>query len=452
MNQLSSRNRKLVYTAGIIVLLIGPIGVLGMPATERAAPNESLEGAGKIAQLRHQYKLGETTLGDVDPASATMNLVLLGMRGIAGAVLWVQADKEKDHKNWSALEQTVESIIKLQPRFLQVWKYQSWNLAFNVSAECDAVEDRFFWVKKGAKFLLRGTRANEDAAELYHQAGEFFGKKIGRSDERKQFREFFKHDPDPRWNGLADTEINPDGRDNYLVSKDYYLIANEKEELPGVEQHIMARPLFRSYPGRSQLDYADALQSEGQFDEISREAWREGNNWWTTVYGRESFDTPGGEIVLGATEEDLHRLAEQDPNHTLEDKRHWYDRYRKMTNYPYWETRSEVEALPNTIDARRKLFDGRNEFFDQDLESARKLLEEGLVELEKIMDEYPDLLLEAETVESVLKSQLMWQYVMQLTERPIPNDFPLRKVWDENPGERARLEELFQTHVSHPNL
>ena len=163
MNHLSTQQRKLVYMLGILVLLI-PIGVLGMPATQRTAPNEPGNSGGQIARLRHNYKLGETTLGDVDPASATMNLVLLGMRGIAGSVLWMQADEQKRMKNWSELEQTVESIIKLQPRFLQVWKYQSWNLAFNVSAECDAVEDRFFWVKKGAKFLIRGTEQNEDAA------------------------------------------------------------------------------------------------------------------------------------------------------------------------------------------------------------------------------------------------------------------------------------------------
>ncbi|MGE0376333.1 MAG: hypothetical protein AB7I48_15095 [Planctomycetaceae bacterium] len=447
MNHLSSRNRKLMYMGGILVLL-APIVGLGMPATERSAPTEPGQSGGKIARLRHDYKLGETTLGDVDPASATMNLVLLGMRGIAGSVLWMQADEQKTMKNWSELEQTVESIIKLQPRFLQVWKYQGWNLAFNVSAECDAVVDRFFWVKKGAKFLMRGTKQNEDACELYHDTGTFFGKKIGRSDERVQFRKFFKSDPDPRWQGQPDEEINPNGQDNYLVSKDYYQIANDKEELEGVEQHIMARSLFRSYPGRSEFDYADALESEGNFDEVALESWRRGHEWWIGKYGREHFTTPGGEIMLGATEEDLAQLDANDPNATIDDKREWLDRYQKMTNYPYWRDRSEVESLRTTVDARRKLHDGKDRFFKSELTEARELLETGLKEMETVLSRYPDMLIHPETVEDVLKSQLMWQYVLRLYGEPIPENFPLRQVWDENPNERAELEERFQQRVS----
>ena len=122
MNQMSSRNRKFLYM-GAIILLLFPICLSG-----NARNGSAGESGGTIAQQRQTYKLGEATLGDVDPTSATMNLVLLGMRGIAGSVLWTQADEEKRTKNWSALESTVESLIKLQPRFMGVWKFQGWNL------------------------------------------------------------------------------------------------------------------------------------------------------------------------------------------------------------------------------------------------------------------------------------------------------------------------------------
>ncbi len=433
MNQTSSRNRKLIYMFTILVLLI-PIGALGMPARERSQPGQPGQSGGKIARLRHEYRLGETTLGDVDPASATMNLVLLGMRGIAGSMLWMQADEQKRMKNWSEHEQTVESIIKLQPRFLKVWQHQGWNLAFNVSVECDAVEDRFFWVKKGAKFMIRGTRQNEDAAPLFHDTGTLMGKKMGRSDEHKQFRRFFQVDPDPRWVGQADEDLNPEGIDNYLVAKDYYKIANEKELLPWVEQHIMDRSLFRSYPARSQLDYAVALGADGKFDEVTVNAWRQGNEDWTTEYGREDFLTPGGVIKLGATEEELKQLAAEDPDHDLADKRLWLDKYQKMTNYPFWKARSEIEAQPEMVEARRKLHEGKRLFFKQDITQAREMLEGGLKELETIFEQYPILLNEAEIVEDVIKSQLMWQHVMNLYKLPIPEDFPLVEVWLQNPS------------------
>ncbi len=447
MNQMSSRNRKLVYMFAILALLI-PIGALGMPARQQTPVGQPGQSGGKIARLRHDYRLGETTLGDVDPASATMNLVLLGMRGIAGSMLWVQADEQKRHKNWSELEQTTESIIKLQPRFLPVWQYQGWNLAYNVSAECDAVDDRFFWVKKGIKFMQRGTRQNEDASELYHETGTLLGKKMGRSDEHEQFRRFFKVDPDPRWEGRADEDINPEGKDNYLAAKDYYRIANEKELLPWIEQHIMDRTLYRSYPARSQLDYAVALEEEGKFDDVTLNAWQTGHNEWTNEYGRETFRSPGGDITLGATDEELVQLAEEDPNHDIEDKRFWLDKYQKMTNFPFWAQRSAIESESRMVDARRKLYEGRDLFFKQDITEARELLEEGLKDLELIFKDYPMLLDEEEMIEDVIKSQLMWQYVMRLYELPIPEKFPMSEVWYEQPGLVAELHERFLSRVN----
>jgi len=443
MNGLSARNRKFIYMGGIILLLF-PIALLGMPATQ---PQDS---GGMIARQRQEYKLGEATLGDVDPTSATMNLVLLGMRGIAGSVLWTQAEEQKKTKNWSELESTVESIIKLQPRFMGVWKYQGWNLAYNVSAECDAVEDRFFWVKKGAKFLQRGMRQNEESAELPHNMGEFLGKKIGRSDERKQFRKFFKSDPDPRFEGLPDPELNENQQDNYLVAKEYYQQANEKELQPGVEQHIMARPLFRSYPWRSQMDYAAAIESEGTFGEIAREAWLQANTEWREKYGTERFMTPGGEVEFEASNEEIFQMAEND-GIDPEEKLRWQGRYHKMTNYPYWKNRSEVESQREMTDARQLLHDGKAKFFRADVQGARKQFQDGLAKLDRLFVKYPDLLphdiLEDELVDDVLKSLLMWRYVLRLNGEEVPENYPLKHIWDANPERVAELDEAFQQKV-----
>ena len=443
MNRTTSRTRKFVYT-GIILLLVVPIAWLGMPAT--GGPGFK----GKISDLRQDYKLGEATLGNVDPTSATMNLVLLGMRGIAGSMLWTQADEEKRTKNWSQLESTVESIIKLQPRFMGVWKYQAWNLGYNVSAECDAVEDRFFWVKKGAKFLLRGIDQNQDAAELYHDTGTFMGKKIGNSDERDQFRRFFKADPDPRFEGLPDPDLNEGTKDNYQVAKDWYELANEKELLPGVEQHLMARPLFRSYPWRSQLDFAMAIERDGIFGEAAQEAWTLGHTEWREKYGREPFLTPGGAVEFEASVEEIRRMAESD-GVDPEVKLHWQDRYHKMTNYPYWRNRSQVEMQPDMITARRVLKEGKTRFFAADLEQARELFEDGLNKLESLMQRYPKLtddeVVEVSLTEDVLKSILMWQYVLHLNGEEVPQEFPMKELWDKNAGLRQDLDAAFQAKM-----
>ncbi|HBN78298.1 MAG TPA: IRE (iron responsive element), partial [Planctomycetaceae bacterium] len=234
MNRISSQQRKLVYLI-IIVLLLAPIVYFGAPGN-----GKDENSGGKLAQLRSKYDLGETSLGNVDPASATMNLVLLGLRGIASNMLWSQAVEQKSQKDWAGLRATVDSIVLLQPHFKQVWEFQGWNLAYNVSAEWDGVADRYEWVKEGAKFMMRGSDRNYKYPELYWESGRILGQKIGRADEKLFFRRYFLDDPN-REGGGPDPEVNPDGKDNYLAAKDWFEKANEVELQPGVSQSRLAR-------------------------------------------------------------------------------------------------------------------------------------------------------------------------------------------------------------------
>ena len=329
MSQLDSKSRKLAYFGCIVVLSI-PIIFLGMPST-------GSEGSGgKLAQLRGEYDLGEATLGQVDPSSATMNLVLLGLRGVASSMLWNQAIDQQENKDWAGLRATTESIIMLQPHFLEVWRFQGWNLSYNVSAEWDDVRDRFYWVKEGAKFYKEGTVRNSKFPELFWDTGRAVGHKIGNSDEKKYFRQYFKNDPDTeKYGGGADPELNPNGIDNYLVAQDWYYEANRVEDLPGIDQHILMRMIFRSYPARSQFNYAQAMQNEGQFNEESHLAWEKAYDLWTKEFGREIFITPAGGIRLEFTDQDLQELAEQDEV-TIEEKQYWTNKYQENINYRYW--------------------------------------------------------------------------------------------------------------------
>src|SRR6516165_8520729 len=123
MNNLTSLQRKLVYTGGIVLLLI-PIVWLGAPPEPvsanptGAAPSTGSSG-GLLAQKRVEFNLGESDLGNVDPASSTMNLLLLGFRGIATNMLWMDAVEQHRNKDWASLRATTESIILLQPHFLK---------------------------------------------------------------------------------------------------------------------------------------------------------------------------------------------------------------------------------------------------------------------------------------------------------------------------------------------
>ena len=162
MSSFNSRQRKMAYGIGIVLLLV-PIVYLGFPAKQNAAAGEQSGGLGVLARMRQDYDLGEATLGQVDPSSSAMNLVLLGLRGPAASVLHLKAIEYQERKQWAKLKATVDSIILLQPHYVQIWKFQGWNLAYNVSREWDKVDDRFYWVKEGIKFLILGTERNSDS-------------------------------------------------------------------------------------------------------------------------------------------------------------------------------------------------------------------------------------------------------------------------------------------------
>ena len=436
IEQLTAQQRKLAYLIGMVVLML-PIIVLGMPATDE-------EGSGgKLARLRQEHDLGESTLGKVDPTSATMNLVLLGMRGVAVNLLRMQLDTQRDQKQWAQMRATTESVILLQPHYIQVWRYLGWNLAYNVSAEWDAVEDRYFWVKEGAKFLMQGAERNRLDPEVYWDTGNTLGKKIGRSDEWKQFRRFFKEDPDKeRYDGGPDSEINPDRKDNYLAAKDWFQKANDREEKH--EQHIMMDCLFRSYPARSQLDYADALQREGQFDETTRKAWEDAYHDWVEDFGHMRFKTTDYPIFMeaSASESAMEQLtaASGKDRGTIERE---LDLYQNVSNYRFWRTKAHAEMQLNTTRMHSDLFVGEDLFKKGDIDAAKEVLESGLERFRVMLETYKELGSDDITLEEGLWGIMLWQKIYQLKNQVQPEEFPLKGMWEKEINRVPNLQQDF---------
>jgi hypothetical protein len=455
MNNLSSRQRKLVYGA-VIVLLMIPIIVLGQPATRT-------DSGGELAKLRAQYKLGETSLGEIDPSSATMNLMLLGLRGIATDLLWIQAIEEKKTKNWGQLKTTVHSITLLQPHYIKVWDFQGWNLAYNVSVEWDAVPDRYYWVKEGAKFLQKGIDRNQDEPELPYRKGIIIGQKIGRADEWRYFRRYFKVDPDPTvWKSPGvpgpDPELNPFGQDNYMVAKELYQEANEKEAKPGVEQHIEARYLFRSKPARSQIDLAMAYQREGIFEDYAHQEWEQAYRDWTEVFGQEFFAIRGVfnnknfsvQVRMDSSLEDLQKLAaEQGVPVAVLARGHMT--MQNVVNYRYWKRRADAERRGETEEAHRLFFEAEKAFYaDGPTPKALALVEQALKKYEFAFNAYfQEIKGDTTAIEEGIRGVLLLQYIHRLQGTPMPNLLDkfgptINNLWLQNPGLIPEIEREMQ--------
>ena len=313
MNANASFTRKIAYI-GIIAVLLLPIAAISQPATISPGQASSSPG-GKLAQLRAQHNLAQAELGEIDPASETMKLSTLGLRGVAANILWGWANYYKKIEDWDKLEMTVNQIIRLQPNFVEVWDFQAHNLSYNVSVEFDDYRMRYQWVKKGIDFLILGSHYNRDEPGLLSQLGWFTGQKIGRADEHQQFRRLFRDDKDFhqsfRDNGIdVDDGLGPDSKpDNWLVGKLWYDKA--------VNAHVSGNKairgrtplLFYSGAPMSIMNSAAAMNKDGYFFENAILSWQRAKDSWLRYGERELPTSVGFNVRLNDKEPVDARIA-----------------------------------------------------------------------------------------------------------------------------------------------
>jgi hypothetical protein len=173
--QRQALHRKLIYT-GLIVGLFS--------ATLFYRPYV-LEAHANSLGLR------EENLGEVNFLGAVMRRSLYGSRGLVLCGLWsMTTEKQKKHE-WNQLEVLVDAIAQLTPHTIAPWKFQSWNFAYNVSAECESARDKYFWISRGIDMAAQGVRHNLQNAELRSTVGYYYWDKIGWADQRRLLRTLF---------------------------------------------------------------------------------------------------------------------------------------------------------------------------------------------------------------------------------------------------------------------
>lgn len=324
MTQNASFIRKIAYGCAIVLLLF-PIFMLGQPATRSSGEGDAQGSRGSrggaLARMRATYGLSQAELGSIDPASETMKMASLGLRGVATNLLWTKANQYKRTESWDKLSATLNQIAKLQPNYISVWEFQAHNLSYNVSAEFDNYEHRYHWVKKGIDFLVEGTGYNQRSPRLYWNLGWFIGHKIGIADEKEQFRRLFRQDTDFHATMMDFINMNnsrgPDGYpDNWLVAYLWYLQSEAVVE-KGVPVTWMrvdvdkqtytdkrrSSVIFYSDPGMALISHAKAATKDFVPGEKTRNAWRRAGDEWEQ-YGAFDITTSWGHTIrLNALEQ-----------------------------------------------------------------------------------------------------------------------------------------------------
>lgn len=188
-----ARQQKMIYFAAIVALF-----TLSLILREFV-----------IKPQATRLQLRETARGEVELTSSAVRLMLTGSRGLAVTILWYNAQEMQKRGEWNELELIVKSITKLQPYFITPWLFQSWNISFNVSVECDRPRDKYYYISRGLELLAEGERRNSGTADrtaaadparidipgnpdLRQFMGFVYQLKIGTSDEQKTMRSFLE--------------------------------------------------------------------------------------------------------------------------------------------------------------------------------------------------------------------------------------------------------------------
>lgn len=121
-------------------------------------------------------------LENAPPSLAFATVAMGAFRGLVVDVLWMRADRLKEEGQFFDARQIAEWITTLQPRFGEVWIFQAWNMAYNISVTMPETQPqlRWQWVKNGYELLRdKAIRSNPKDIQLYHELARIFQHKIG---------------------------------------------------------------------------------------------------------------------------------------------------------------------------------------------------------------------------------------------------------------------------------
>jgi len=145
-----------------------------------------------INNKRQEMGLIKDKPENLPPSLAFATIATGAFRGLLVDFLWIRADRLKEQGQFFDAKQLAEWITILQPHFASVWKFQAWNMAYNISVAIPETrpEQRWRWVKNGYELLRDEAIGRYKLRDigLYHELSRIFQHKIGGiSDEAHRY-------------------------------------------------------------------------------------------------------------------------------------------------------------------------------------------------------------------------------------------------------------------------
>lgn len=432
-----ARNRQIFYALGI-VLLFGAM----WPYSQY------------LQRVKAENDLGEATIGEVDGSSFLQKLAMIaGFRGVATHAYWQQAiELQKEHE-WDKLKTTVDLITKLQPHFLSVWTFQGWNLAYNVSVEWDAPDDKYTWIKNGINYLRQGVAKNRRSPDLIWDTAWTYYHKLGFSDEAIILRRLFHDDQDEDGGRFKVDPISQDTRDdNFQVAKGWFVrsirLVDEGAQRvdSAVESQVKyvdrmpnrkGRPgdlNFRAMPAHAQTRYAAGLEKmskkdiEPLFGQFAIAEWDQAYKDWVT-FGSHPFpahNNPEEMIYL----DDSTNMERYHSSELSDNQRYWTSRWANDQNYKYWKDRADAERESQGVEARRYFYEGTLALRRAKFNEAVANFKTGLELWKELLDRHP--IYRDDQINMKDTGELARRYAFALRQigEEVPEDMPFKDIYE----------------------
>ena len=172
MDNFSSSNKKKIIVLTLLMLAALVCAALFMDP---------------INQQRKDYGLTYTKdpTKNTPPSVAFTTTALGGFRNIIIDVLWIRAMNMMEDGNYFEAAQLYSMIGEMQPHFADIWIYNAWNMAYNISVNFpqDAPGNwttRWTWVQKGIKLLRdKALPLNTRSVKICDYLGTIYWHKVG---------------------------------------------------------------------------------------------------------------------------------------------------------------------------------------------------------------------------------------------------------------------------------
>jgi len=134
----------------------------------------------ELIDQRKEYNLQHVPPEKTTPLVTLTTVAFGGFRGLVADALWVRASKMQESGDYFEMVQLANWITQLEPRVPEVWSFQAWNLAYNISVLFPDEEDRWRWVSHGIDLLTKeGLLHNPNSSDLHWDIGWMYQHKIG---------------------------------------------------------------------------------------------------------------------------------------------------------------------------------------------------------------------------------------------------------------------------------